>query len=49
MRSEKNKIKDTMTEIINSIEVSEGVQIAVNSKFFNHFVIISRSGKQRIA
>ncbi len=37
MRSEKNKIKDTMTEIINSIEVSEGVQIAVNSKFFNHF------------
>ena len=37
MRSEKIKIKDKMTEIINSIEVLEGVQIAVNSKFFNHF------------
>lgn len=37
MFSEKNNVREKMSEVINYLEVSEGVQIAVNPNFFNRF------------
>lgn len=37
MFSEKNNIKEKMSAVIDYVEVSEGVQIAVNQDFINRF------------